>query len=127
MKVFLKSLCMVVHKMLTTALTRLFGKRIYCVLEGLELVVHDAVANYSRKATLDILLGLSMSPVLFTSQMCYYINVRRKYNSAHHSKPATKIRRKVLRGEKKKKVDKQVAIEGKLNTSVSSTSPFHLP
>ena len=91
-------------------------KHIYCGLNVLKLAVYDAVANYNygRKATSDILLGLNMLPGFYTSQMCYSINMRRKYNAAHHSNPTTKIRRKVLRGEKKKMVDKQVAIEGKL-------------
>ena len=55
-----------------------------------------------------------MLPGYYTSQMCYSINMRRKYTAARHSTPTTKIRRKVLRDAKKKKVDKQVAIEGKL-------------
>ena len=40
------------------------------------------------------------------------LNARRKYNAANHDKSATKTHRKVLRGEKKKKHDKHVDVEG---------------
>ena len=44
--------------------------------------------------------------------MCNVLNVRRKYNAAHHNTPVTKKRCKVLRGEEKK-TDKNVLKEGK--------------
>ena len=40
------------------------------------------------------------------------LNLRRKYNAGNHRTPAIKTRRKILRGLKKKKVDKYVRKEG---------------
>ena len=62
-----------------------------------------AVANYNygRKATLDIFVH--MIPRFYTSKLCHTLNFRRKYNAALHSKPTiTKVRRNLIRGEKKK-------------------------
>ena len=53
-----------------------------------------------------------MIPGEFTSRMCNALNVRRKYNAAHHNTPVTKKRRKVLHGEKKQ-MDKNALKEGK--------------
>ena len=53
-----------------------------------------------------------MIPGEFTSRMCNVLNVRCKYNAAHHNTPMTKRRRKVLCGEKKK-MDKNVLEESK--------------
>ena len=53
-----------------------------------------------------------MIPGEFTSRMCNVLNVRCKYNVAHHNTAVTKKRRKVLRGEKKQ-MDKNVLKEGK--------------
>ena len=54
-----------------------------------------------------------MIPSEFTSRMCNVLNVRRKYNAAHHNTPVTKKRRKVLRGEKKQMDKKNALKEGK--------------
>ena len=85
-------------------------KTVYCGLDTLELVVYDAIANYNygRKATLDIYEHLNMIPGEFTCRMCNVLNVCRKYNAAHHNTPVAKKRRKVLRGEEKKNIDKNV-------------------
>ena len=53
-----------------------------------------------------------MIPGDYASRMCNVLNVRRKYNAAHHNTPVTKKRRKVLRGEKKQ-MDKSALKEGK--------------
>ena len=89
-------------------------KSVYCGLEVLEFAVYDAVANYNygRKASLDIFTHLGMVPGFFTAKICNILNIKRKYNGAHHNTPTTKKRRKVIRGEKKKKIDKQTFAEG---------------
>ena len=52
-----------------------------------------------------------MVPGFYTTKLCNILNIRRKYNAAHHNTPSQKKRRKVIRGEKKK-IDKQVLSEG---------------
>ena len=53
-----------------------------------------------------------MIPGEFTSRMCNVLNVRRKYNAAHHNTAVIKKRRNVLHGEKKQ-MDKNALKEGK--------------
>ena len=74
----------------------------------MQLAVCDAVANYNygRQATLHTFELLSMARGCYTTRMCHILSMRSKYNAAHHNKPATKERRKVIRGEKKKNIDK---------------------
>ena len=50
--------------------------------------------------------------VLYYTNVPYILNMRREYNAAHHNEPATKERRKVIRGEKKKNIDKLKLTEG---------------
>ena len=80
-------------------------KTVYCGLDTLELAVFDAVANYNygRKANLDILKHMNIIPGIYTTRLCNTLNLRRNYNAKNHNSQATKLRRKVLRGEKKKK------------------------
>ena len=89
-------------------------KTVYCGLDT-ELAVFDVVANYNygRKATLDIFEGLNIIPGVYATTMCNMLNKRRKYNASLHNKPSTKKRRKVLRGEKKKKSNKHFLTEVK--------------
>ena len=88
-------------------------KHMYCGLDIVELCVYDALANYNydRKATLDIFVHMNMISRFYTSKLCHTLNFRRKYNAALHSKPTTKVRRKLIRGEKKK-IDNQTSKEG---------------
>ena len=90
-------------------------KTVYCGIDTIELAVFDAVANYNygRKATLDIFGQLNMIPGVHIIRICNILNLRLKYTAAHHNTPATKKRRKMLRGEKKKKTDKHVMSERK--------------
>ena len=92
----------------------------YCGLDTLEVAMYDAVANnnYGRKALLGIYEHLIMIPGEFTSRMCKVLNVRRKYNVAHHNAPVTKKQRKVLRGEKKKKWTKMFEMKAKAMNQV---------
>ena len=80
-------------------------KHIYCGIDIPELAVYDAAVNYNYgcKATLDIFVRLNMVPGLYTSKLCNILNIRRTYNAAYHNTPAQKKRRKVTRGDKKKK------------------------
>ena len=89
-------------------------KTVYSGLEIIQLAVYDAVANYNygRQATLHIFELLSMAPGCYTTRMCHILNMRREYNAAHHNKPATRKRRKVIRGGKKKNIDKLKLTEG---------------
>ena len=76
--------------------------------------MYDSVANYNygRKATIDILMHLNIIPGVYTTPLCNTLNLRRKYNAENHRTPAIKTRSKILRGLKKKKVDKYVRKEG---------------
>ena len=87
----------------------------YCGLNTLKLSVYDAVAsfNYGGKATLDILSFLNLEPGYFTMKMCEQLNFTRKYVSAYKNMESSKKRRKIIRGGKKKKGDKEKVKEGK--------------
>ena len=52
-----------------------------------------------------------MVPRFYPSKLCDTLNFRHIYNATLHSKPTTKVRRKLIRGEKKK-IDKQTSKEG---------------
>ena len=89
-------------------------KTVDCGLDTLELAVYDAVANYNygRKATINILEHLNIIPGVYTTQLCNTLNLRQKYNAGNHRTPAIKTLRNILRGLKKRKVDKYVRKEG---------------
>ena len=80
----------------------------YCPNDKLELAVYDASANFNegRQATIDILKDLNINPGYHTTIMCYDLNKRRKYSAVYKFKPSSKITRKVIRANRKKKIDK---------------------
>ena len=76
--------------------------------------MQDAIlARLFHVASLDIFEGLNIIPGVYATTMCNMLNKRRKYNASLHNKPSAKKRRKVLRGEKKKKSDKHFLTEVK--------------
>lgn len=87
----------------------------YCALSTLKLCVYDAVAsyNYGGLATIDIFSYLRMEPGYFTTKMCEQMNITRKYVSAYKNMDTSKKQRKLIRGKKKKKGDKENKKEGK--------------
>ena len=80
----------------------------YCPNDRLELAVYDASANFNegRQATIDILKDLNINPGYHTTVMCYDLNKRRKYSAVYKYKPSSKTTRKVIRANRKKKIDK---------------------
>ena len=66
--------------------------------------------NYGRKATLDIFEKLNIAPGFYTKQMCQ--SMKRKYSAGYKNMDITKKRRKIIRGNKKKKGEKLLNVEG---------------
>ena len=50
---------------------------------------------------------MNIIPGIYTTRLCNTLNLRRNYIAKNHNSQATKLRRKVLRGEKKKKSDER--------------------
>ena len=87
-------------------------KNVYCDLV-LELSVYDAVANYNygNKATLDIFTHLEMLLEFYTKNVAIHC-IFDKNKMWHTTIVTTKQLRKVFRGEKGRKLDKQTFMEG---------------
>ena len=89
-------------------------KSSFCGIKKLKLAVYDTIAvyNYGRKATLDIFEKLNIAPGFYTKQMCQSMNIKRKYSAGYKNMDITKKRRKIIRGNKKKKGEKLLNVEG---------------
>ena len=87
----------------------------YIGFTQLEIGVYDAVANFNdgRSASIDILKQMGLEPGINCELACKSINEKRINNSLMKSTDISKIRRKVIRGRKKQKDDKNVEKEGK--------------
>jgi len=79
----------------------------YCSLSTLEICVYDAVSyfNYGAKSVIDTLKLLHIDAGKFTKLMASDANITRMYNAAYKDKDSSKLRRKIIRGLKKKKSD----------------------
>lgn len=80
-----------------------------------ELGIYDAVAcfNTGNKAILQIFKELGFKPGYFTLAGCHTANCQRLQVAGRKSSSKVKLRRKVVRGLKKAKGDKQTEKEGK--------------
>ena len=76
--------------------------------------MYDAVGNfnYGSQASIDTLKLLKLNPGFFTLKMCNELNVKRKYNSGYKNFQSSKLRRKVIRNNRKRK-DSNTLKEGK--------------
>ena len=86
----------------------------YVGLDQFEFGVYDAVAyfNIGAKAVLQIYERLGMDPGIFTVDGCSRSNRFRLKNAGYKNLLKTKKQRKMVRGFKKQKGDKQVEKEG---------------
>lgn len=87
----------------------------YCGLSKLKLCVYDAVShfNYGGQCVLDTLKLLNVAnPGIYTTNMVRDMNMTRKYNAGYKAKASSKVKRKIIRGLKKKKADKNQKKEG---------------
>ena len=89
-------------------------KGVYLSLPKLNFAVYDAVSvfNDGRRGSLKVLEGVGIEPGYYTTELCFILNLRRKRKSLQRCNPATKKRRKIIRAQKKKAVEK-TRIEGR--------------
>lgn len=94
-------------------------KEVFVGTDVFTLAVYDAAANFNigASASIELLLNMGIAPGKDCSQECLNSDKLRvkKANYKFHDK--NKKRRKVLRGEKKRKGDKLVAKEGETYAS----------
>ena len=88
----------------------------YCSFRQLEFGVYDAVANFNigRKATVLTYEHLHMLPGVFLLEGCNKLNRKWLYLAEYKNSSPAKKRRKVIRGSKKQRLDKDSENEGKL-------------
>lgn len=88
----------------------------YSGLTQLRFGVYDAVANFNigRKASVLVYEKMGMIPGKYMLRNCFKTNKRRLYNSKYQDKESSKKRRKIIRGLKKAKADKDKEKEGKV-------------
>jgi len=93
---------------------RRLPKTQYVGLVQFQLGVYDAVANFNigEQATLDIYKALGMEPGFFTRKGCSMTNRCRLKVASYKSLKSTKKQRKIIRGLKKRKGDKEKDQEG---------------
>jgi len=91
-------------------------KTSFCTKEQLEFGLYDAVSNFNigRKATVLIFEKLGVTPGKFLINGCREKNRKRLYHADYKFQSPMKKRRKLIRGVKKQKQDKNKASEGKL-------------
>ena len=90
-------------------------KNVYLSLEKLHFAVYDAVAVFSdgRQGSLDVLKAVGVQPGCYTTELCCMLNLKRKMRSSNRMSETTRIRRRVLRAQKKKKSTENKRVEGK--------------
>ena len=87
----------------------------YYAFDKLEFAVYDAVGNFNdgRQPCLNILNEVNVIPGFFTTHACISLNVKRIRSAKQHSLASWKKNRKIIRAQKKRKVDKNEKKEGK--------------
>ena len=87
---------------------------LYLSLEKLRFAVYDAVAVFSdrRQGSLNVLKAVGVQPGYYTTELCCMLNLKRKMRSSNRLSETTRIRRSVLRAQKKKSTEKK-RVEGK--------------
>ena len=90
-------------------------KNVYLSLEKLRFAVYDAVVVFSdgRQGSLNVLKAVGVQPGYYTTELCCMLNLRRKMRSSNRLSETTRIRRRVLRAQKKKKSTEKKRVEGK--------------
>ena len=90
-------------------------KNFYLSLETLRFAVYDAVAVFSdgRQGSLNVLKSIGVQPGYYTTELCCMLNLKRKLRSSNRVSETTRIRRRVLRAQKKKKSTEKKGVEGK--------------
>ena len=88
----------------------------YVSIKQLDFGVFDAVANFNigRKASVLIYEKLSMIPGSYMLKGCSTLNKKRLFRAEYKNDDINKKRRKVLRGRKIKKKDKNLEKEGEV-------------
>ena len=88
----------------------------YSGLMQLRFGVYDAVANFNigRKASVLTFEKMGMIPGKYMLRGLFKINKRRLYHSTYQNKDGSKKQRKIIRGAKKLKADKDKEKEGTL-------------
>ena len=83
-------------------------------LQTLKLGVYDTIAHFNMgaKASLDILKDMNVTPGVYTTKLAQSINVRCKLLSLYRMADAQKKRRKIIRHNRKKKLDQHQNVEG---------------
>ena len=86
----------------------------YHSFQQLDFGVYDAVAHFNigRKATILIFEKLNMVPGRYTLKGCATLNKKRLFHAEYKNKESSRKRRKIIRGQKKSKDDKDVETEG---------------
>ena len=89
-------------------------KEVYVGRETLELGLYDAVAHFNIGAVtvIRILQALNIPPGKYTGEGCKLLDQLRVNGAEYKSNASTKKRRKVIRGLKKRKEDKNKQREG---------------
>ena len=88
----------------------------FVTLPQLKFGVNDAIANFNigRKASVLVYKKLNMVPGQYMLNNCKKRNRKRLSHSVYKDKETSKIRRKIIRGNKKKKHDRDKETEGTL-------------
>ena len=91
-------------------------KHTYVGQQTFETGVFDAVAHFNigNLATLKIFKSLGIEPGSYTRLGCSALNKDRVENARRHNKATYKLRRRVIRGNRKRKADEIEGAEGKL-------------
>jgi len=94
----------------------LLPKSKYSGLTQLRFGVYDAVANFNigQKASVLVYEKMGMVPGKYMLRNCFKTNKKRLYHSKYQDKESSKKRRKIIRGLKKSKADKDKEKEGKV-------------
>lgn len=87
----------------------------YVSLKHLEFGVYDAVSNFNmgRKASVLTYEQLAMTPGKYMLRGCFNLNSKRLSRSEYKNASQSKLRRKIIRGNRMKKSDKDTEKEGK--------------
>ena len=91
-------------------------KHTYVGWQTFEIGVYDAVTyfNIGNLATLRIFKSLGTEPLTYTRLARSALNKDKVENTRRHNKVTFKLRRRIIRGNRKRKADQIEGVEGKL-------------
>ena len=89
-------------------------KGTYVGLKQFEVGVYDAVCNFNdgRQASLEILKKANVEQGYYTTSAFVSFNIKRKRSAVYHHNSAVQKARKIIRAQRKRKVDKNKKKEG---------------